>query len=103
MEVIDIEAERIHVSDKAISKWERGNGCPDISLLAALADVFGTDIRVLLSGELGKQESGRGNMKKMQFYVCRKCGKTWIGHTDEKDAKNGGTVETVCTKCNLLR
>ncbi|MBR2732532.1 MAG: helix-turn-helix transcriptional regulator, partial [Clostridia bacterium] len=24
-------AERLHVSDKAVSKWERGNGCPDIS------------------------------------------------------------------------
>ncbi len=67
-------AERIHVSDKAVSKWERGNGCPDISLLDALADVFSTDIRVLLAGDLGKQESGRGNMKKMQFYVCRECG-----------------------------
>ena len=33
-------AERINVSDKAVSKWERGNGCPDISLLSALADGF---------------------------------------------------------------
>ncbi len=67
-------AERINVSDKAVSKWERGNGCPDVSLLSALADVFGTDIRVLLSGEIDKNESEKGNMKKLKFYVCKDCG-----------------------------
>jgi transcriptional regulator with XRE-family HTH domain len=67
-------AERIHVSDKAVSKWERGNGCPDISLLSELADVFGTEIGVLLSGEIGKNEKENGNMKKIRFYVCKECG-----------------------------
>ena len=67
-------AERICVSDKAVSKWECGNGCPDVSLLSALADVFGTEVGVLLSGEINKNESEKGNMKKLKFYVCRKCG-----------------------------
>lgn len=67
-------ADRICVSDKAVSKWETGNGCPDISLLAALADAFGTDIRVLLSGEISTNESEKGNMKKLRFYVCKGCG-----------------------------
>jgi transcriptional regulator with XRE-family HTH domain len=67
-------AERIGVSDKAVSKWECGNGCPDISLLYELAAVFGTDISVLLSGEIGKNESEKGNMKKLRFYVCKECG-----------------------------
>ena len=31
-------AEQIHVTDKAISKWERGAGLPDISMLEPLAD-----------------------------------------------------------------
>ena len=30
-------AERIFVSDKAVSKWERGHGCPDASLISQLA------------------------------------------------------------------
>ncbi|MBR6922980.1 MAG: helix-turn-helix transcriptional regulator, partial [Oscillospiraceae bacterium] len=42
-------ADMINVSDKAVSKWECGNGCPDVSLLDSLAEVFGTDIHVLLS------------------------------------------------------
>ena len=67
-------AELLHVSDKAVSKWECGNGCPDISLLKALADLFGTDMQVLLSGELRQNEKEKGNMKKTKFYVCRTCG-----------------------------
>lgn len=67
-------AEQIHVSDKAVSKWERGNGCPDISLLSALADVFGTDADVLLTGSIQKNESEKGNMKKIRFCICKSCG-----------------------------
>ena len=67
-------AERINVSDKAVSKWERGNGCPDVSLLTALADVLGTDTQALLSGSIEKNESEKGDMKKLRFYVCRDCG-----------------------------
>lgn len=67
-------AEKLSVSDKAVSKWESGKGCPDISLLYGLAEIFGTDINVLLSGELEKNESEKGNMKKLRFYICRKCG-----------------------------
>lgn len=67
-------AERVGVSDKAVSKWECGSGCPDVSLLTSLADVFGTDIHVLLTGEIDKNESEKGDMKKLRFYVCRDCG-----------------------------
>lgn len=67
-------ADRIGVSDKAVSKWETGKGCPDVSLLTALADSFGTDVSTLLSGEIENNESENGNMKKTRFYVCSKCG-----------------------------
>ncbi len=67
-------AARLHVSDKAISKWERGNGCPDISLLAALAEVFETDAGCLLAGSLHENGKENGDMKKIRFYVCPHCG-----------------------------
>ncbi len=67
-------AEQLCVSDKAVSKWECGCGCPDVSLLTVLADVLGTDVQVLLSGEIDKNESEKGNMKKMNFFVCPHCG-----------------------------
>lgn len=41
-------AEKINVSDKAVSKWERGCGAPDISLLPALAAALGVEPGVLL-------------------------------------------------------
>ena len=67
-------AELINVSDKAVSKWECGGGCPDVSLLTALADVFHTDIQVLLTGNIDRKESEKGDMKKLKFYVCKDCG-----------------------------
>ncbi len=45
-------AEVLNVSDKAVSKWETGNGLPDISILAEIADFFGTDIQTLLGGNI---------------------------------------------------
>ena len=48
-------AEKINVSDKAVSKWERGDGCPDVALLPALAEVLETDVDSLLKGELSSQ------------------------------------------------
>ena len=44
-------AEKLNVTDKAVSKWETGNGAPDISLLTTLADVLGVTTDELLSGK----------------------------------------------------
>lgn len=67
-------ADMLNVTDKAVSKWETGGGCPDISMLTDLADIFGADIHALLSGEINENESEAGNMKKLKFYVCPDCG-----------------------------
>lgn len=45
-------AEALEVSDKAVSKWERGIACPDISLLPKLSVLLDTDIEGLLNGEI---------------------------------------------------
>lgn len=45
-------ADKMNISDKAISKWERGLGCPDITLLGDLSHIFGVDIEQILQGEL---------------------------------------------------
>ena len=44
-------AEKLCVSDKAISKWETGKGFPDISLIEPLAAALKVSIPELLSGE----------------------------------------------------
>jgi len=67
-------ADRIHVSDKAISKWERGLGCPDLSIMPHLARVFGISVDCLLEGDLGIEDDKGVNMKNLKFYVCPTCG-----------------------------
>lgn len=67
-------ADLMHISDKTISKWERGLGCPDISLLPELSQILGVDIEKILSGNLNPNDSIGGNMKKIKFYVCSECG-----------------------------
>lgn len=43
-------AEALDVSDKAVSKWERGIACPDIALLPKLSILLDTDIEGIVSG-----------------------------------------------------
>ena len=44
-------AERLGVSNKAVSKWENGQGYPDITLLPTLAEIFCVSIDYLIMGE----------------------------------------------------
>lgn len=64
----------LHVSPQAVSKWERGNGVPDVSLLPRLTEVFGVSMAHLLRGDLAPEPAEVGNMKRMKFYVCPDCG-----------------------------
>lgn len=42
-------AEHLHYSDKAVSKWERGESVPEISTLKAIADLFGVTLDHLVN------------------------------------------------------
>jgi len=44
-------AEEIHVTEKAVSRWETGRGTPDISLLLPLSEALGIQVEELLNGE----------------------------------------------------
>lgn len=48
-------AERLHVSDKAISRWERGVGFPDINSIEALAEALEVSIMELMKSEKDTQ------------------------------------------------
>ena len=41
-------AEQLHVTDKAVSRWERGIGLPDINTLEPLADALGLTLADLM-------------------------------------------------------
>lgn len=67
-------AELLHLSDRTISKWERGAGLPDAGLLPELSRILKIPAEQLLSGELPANRKDVGNMKRIRFYRCPQCG-----------------------------
>ena len=62
-------AEQCNVTDKAVSKWERGEGCPDVTVLPKLAEVFGVEVESIMNGELPVSQDVSG--KKIKEYNFR--------------------------------
>lgn len=62
-------AEKLNYSDKAVSKWERGESVPDLYVLKSLADLFGVTIDTLIA--LPKQEKIKTyrNIPKKRFII----------------------------------
>ncbi|MGL5330962.1 MAG: helix-turn-helix domain-containing protein [Peptostreptococcaceae bacterium] len=83
-------SDKMSISDKTISKWERGQGCPDIALLPELSEILGISIDSLLSGEINVNEPVGGNMNKIKFYVCPQCENLMTSTSD--------AVISCCTK-----
>jgi len=67
-------AQMLSVSDKAVSKWERGAGMPDVATLPQIARVLGADLQGILEGELRQSRMQGGNMNRIRFFVCPECG-----------------------------
>ena len=66
-------ADQMNISDRTISKWERGYGCPDVTLLPSLSTLLGVNIENILDGELSSNDFVGGNMKKSNYFVCPSC------------------------------
>lgn len=49
-------AEKLNYSDKAVSKWERGDSVPDIAVLKDIADLFGVTVDYLLKEDHAAEE-----------------------------------------------
>ncbi len=67
-------AEHLQISDRTVSKWERGAGLPDISLLQEISRIYGVEIEAVLKGNLEEKGVETGNMKRMTFVRCSHCG-----------------------------
>ena len=67
-------AHMICVTDKAVCKWEKGRGCPNITLISQLSKVLGVDIQSILQGYLDKNKKIGENMNHLKFYKCPTCG-----------------------------
>ena len=60
-------AEKLGITDKAISKWERGIAMPDTSIMLELCDILGISVNELLSGEKINMENS--NQKNEQLLL----------------------------------
>ena len=64
-------AEQVGVSDRTISKWERGAGFPDVSLLTPLADALGCSVTDLLNGTREPHESQEQSIRDAVLVCCQ--------------------------------
>lgn len=75
-------AQQMNLSDKTISKWERGLGYPDVSSLNDLSKIFNVNVENILLGDLTPKDMDGGNMKRIKFYVCPECGNLLTSTSD---------------------
>ena len=59
-------AEQLNYTDKAVSKWERGESLPDIVILKQIADMFGVKVDYLLSEHFDDEKPIVGAEKKIR-------------------------------------
>ena len=59
-------AEKLGITDRAVSKWERGKSLPDASIMLELCSILGITVNDLLSGEVVSMENyGKENEKNL--------------------------------------
>ena len=75
-------AEKLNYSDKAISKWERAESCPDVSVLVQIAELFGVTVDYLVKEEkqlpaISKSASDEARYNRRAIaYISESC--AWI-------------------------
>ena len=62
-------ADKLGISDKAVSKWERGLGCPDITLVTELSEILSVSLESLLSGSTETSDFKEVNMKRQPVFT----------------------------------
>ena len=71
-------AEKLNYSDKAVSKWERGESVPDLNVLKQLADFYGVKIDTLISQpKKAVLNSDKLSKKRVAIYLCS-IGLVWL-------------------------
>ncbi len=64
-------AEKLGITDKAISKWERGLAMPDTSIMLELCEILEISVNELLSGEMVTMESSSKNNEQLLLDMAK--------------------------------
>lgn len=96
-------ADLINVSDKAVSKWERGDGCPDVSIIPILANTLEVDVESIMNGVLSEEMMNKIIGNPPEISATGKRVKIYDFCRPDKWSKNQMRImcnlfEKVCTK-----
>ena len=64
-------AEKLNITDRAISKWENGKAMPDSALMLDLCDILGITVNELLCGEVSDQEQRNDQLDELIFQMAK--------------------------------
>ncbi len=64
-------AERLNITDRAVSKWETGKAMPDTSIMLELCDILCISVNELLSGEKIKMENNKQKNEQLLFDMAK--------------------------------
>ena len=64
-------AEKLGITDKAVSKWERGVAMPDTSIMLELCDILSISVNELLSGEKISMENNNQKNEQLLFDMAK--------------------------------
>ena len=71
-------AEKLNYSDKAVSKWERGESLPDIAVLCALAELYGVTLDYLVREHTRRPSVGRYKKRRRAIVSVMSCLLVWV-------------------------
>lgn len=91
-------AEKLGITDKAISKWETGKSMPDLSLFNPLCDLLKITLNELLLGEFITDENLREKSNQVLFEVVT----SWLGK-DQWESKTDAHVPAVLKLKNIKK
>ena len=71
-------AEKFNYSDKSVSKWERGEGFPDIFVLKSLADYYGITVDDFYQAEHKAVKISQNHKRKQTYLILLSIGICWL-------------------------
>ena len=71
-------AQKINYSDKSVSKWESGNGVPDIYIFLRLAELYGVTVNDLVGEEPSAPKKGKAPKGRNIFVALLSSGLVWL-------------------------
>lgn len=91
-------AEKLGITDKAISKWETGRSMPDLSLFVPLCALLGVTLNELFAGECIAEE----NLKEKADEILMEVITNWLGHDNREKVHLRESKECDTASYNVL-